>query len=365
MRMDRRGFLRQSSGILAGLPLVTGGFGQRLYANQVDGLSRQPEDISDRVLRKIAIGSCNRQNAPQSHWPIIGQDNPDLWIWLGDNIYADHTSISGRENEYRKLKDQAGYKEFRLKTPITGIWDDHDFASDNQGGAFSDKVASQKLFMDFMDLPDYHALRDQQGIYRSHIFGPIGQQTHLILLDVRFFRPNPLTRQSSLGEQQWEWLESQILSSQSDLMIITSGLHVTGRFTGFGLEGWNQFPEDRRRLYELLSQTDKPVLLLSGDRHMAEFATETLDSGKVIYEMMASGMTHSSNFAIPGVNRIGSIVGRKNYGLIQIDWSGNEPNLLLEIKSTERQETYSRLVPDFSGNQRFKSFSSTLTQQSR
>jgi hypothetical protein len=26
---------------------------------------------------------------PQDYWQNIGKTNPDLWIWLGDIIYAD------------------------------------------------------------------------------------------------------------------------------------------------------------------------------------------------------------------------------------------------------------------------------------
>ena len=37
----------------------------------------------------IAFGSCNHQNKEQSLWDDIVSEDPNLWIWLGDNIYAD------------------------------------------------------------------------------------------------------------------------------------------------------------------------------------------------------------------------------------------------------------------------------------
>ena len=38
---------------------------------------------------RIAIGSCNRQDLPQEYWSIIEKDSADIFVWGGDNIYAD------------------------------------------------------------------------------------------------------------------------------------------------------------------------------------------------------------------------------------------------------------------------------------
>ena len=40
-------------------------------------------------IQTIAFGSCNKQDKDQSFWSVIQAHNPDLWLWLGDNIYAD------------------------------------------------------------------------------------------------------------------------------------------------------------------------------------------------------------------------------------------------------------------------------------
>ena len=42
-----------------------------------------------QVLERIAFRSCNREWLPQPFWTPILETHPDLWIWLGDNIYAD------------------------------------------------------------------------------------------------------------------------------------------------------------------------------------------------------------------------------------------------------------------------------------
>lgn len=39
-----------------------------------------------KEVTKIAFGSCNKANVEQPLWPVIESTNPDLWIWMGDNV---------------------------------------------------------------------------------------------------------------------------------------------------------------------------------------------------------------------------------------------------------------------------------------
>jgi hypothetical protein len=43
------------------------------------------EDIQ-RPLERVAFGSCNDQSFPQPLWPTIAAHEPDLWLWMGDNV---------------------------------------------------------------------------------------------------------------------------------------------------------------------------------------------------------------------------------------------------------------------------------------
>ena len=53
--------------------------------------------MTSKPLEVIAFSSCNRDEVPQPLWPVIAEENPDLWIWAGDNIYADwHERLTGK-----------------------------------------------------------------------------------------------------------------------------------------------------------------------------------------------------------------------------------------------------------------------------
>ncbi len=40
-------------------------------------------------ISRIAFGSCAGQDQPQPIWEAVLAQDPQLWIWAGDNIYGD------------------------------------------------------------------------------------------------------------------------------------------------------------------------------------------------------------------------------------------------------------------------------------
>ena len=48
-----------------------------------------PHPALDRPLTRIAFGSCAKQSKEQPIWDAINAAEPDLFVFLGDNIYAD------------------------------------------------------------------------------------------------------------------------------------------------------------------------------------------------------------------------------------------------------------------------------------
>lgn len=331
--MERRTFLRNSSLAAAGLFLP-----KRLRAEEPAITSNADALIAleGKALRSIAFGSCNNTAKDLSYWSLIHQDRPDLWIWMGDNIYADLTSLKERERRYHFLKTFPLYQEFRAHTPIIGTWDDHDYGYNNSSGSFWSREESQQLFCDFMDIDKDSEIRVQDGVYQSYSFGPTGQRTQVILLDLRYNMNNKLSHRVLLGEAQWQWFENLLRGSRADLLVIGSSLNVTSDIALLGLEGWAGYPGERKRLYETLAMTDVPTILLSGDRHFAELYRVTLPSGKVVHEAMSSGLTHSLGVTLPHPGRISPTIGRKNYAVLQIDWTAIGPIVTMQIKSCER-----------------------------
>ncbi len=338
--MDRRRFVGQGALGLASA-LMMG----RLKADEVPaGPLAVP---SEKPLRCLAFGSCNRSELDQSYWKRIAAEQPDLWVWLGDNIYADTASTAIRQKYYRELFKNPYYASFRQACPVVGTWDDHDYAWDNHDGRYELKDESKAALLEFLEVPNDHPVWGHQGVYQSYALGPKGQQTQLILLDLRYNMDRQKQQKELLGDLQWAWLEQELRASTADLLIIGSSLNVLAPTQGFGLEGWQGFGAERQRLMSLLAEIGKPTVLLSGDRHFAEIAQTRLENGLPVYEIMSSGLTHAVGVKLPHKGRIGEMVGYKNFGLVHIDWESGAPRVMLEIRSTERKESYLAIQTPF------------------
>lgn len=79
----------------------------------------------------IAFGSCNAHNRDQSIWKSIVDAKPDIFVWLGDVVYADTsifpliwtaTPIEKMQGKLEAQKNSALYSQLRESTPIVGVW---------------------------------------------------------------------------------------------------------------------------------------------------------------------------------------------------------------------------------------------------
>ncbi len=281
---------------------------------------------AEKALERIAFGSCNRQFLPQPLWTPISAFQPQLWIWLGDNIYGDTDDMKVLAEKWALQKDHPGYKELRATCPIIGIWDDHDYGRNDAGFEYPMKRESQKLLLDFLDEPSNSPRRSRSGIYDVRRFGPPEREVCVILLDTRSFRAARRSGGDILGEAQWLWLAETLRNSKSQIHLICSSSQVLP--TEHKYEKWADYPDSRKRLFELIKSTKKPgVFFLSGDRHVGEISRIDLGSPIApVYEITSSGLTHfrDSLFGEPNQLRVGSQFAGLNFGTAEIDWQNQK-----------------------------------------
>ncbi|MEM9831691.1 MAG: alkaline phosphatase D family protein [Bacteroidota bacterium] len=290
-----------------------------------------------QVLTTIAFGSCNKTTEPQPLWSEIIDQQPDLWVWLGDNIYGDTTDMAVMRQEYQKQFQQTDYQKLLSVAPVIGVWDDHDYGINDGGKLFAQKAASRDLMLEFLQVDSSRPVWQREGGYQSYTFGPEGQRVKIILLDTRYFRdtlmessvegvrysPNP--QGDMLGEAQWAWLTEELNSSDAQFNIIGSSIQVIHEEHGF--EKWANFPESHQRLYDLIADSGaEGVVLLSGDRHIGEISRLKLEQMPYsLYDITSSGLTHVYEEADEeNRHRVSDLVTSLNYGLIQIDWESQE-----------------------------------------
>src|SRR5262245_4013852 len=62
----------------------------------------------EKAVTRIAFGSCNHQDRPQTIWEPLLRTNPELFLFLGDNVYADTFDMDELRKTYAQLGDTPG-----------------------------------------------------------------------------------------------------------------------------------------------------------------------------------------------------------------------------------------------------------------
>ncbi len=301
-------------------------------------------------LMTIAFGSCNKLQLPQNMWPAVAANKPDLWIWLGDIIYADTSDPRILSAMYKQLKSSPEYKKLTVKTPVVGVYDDHDYGVNDGGKGHPGKKHSQKILMDFLSVPKNSPLRKQEGSYQSYTFGKGEHRVKVIVMDTRYFRdtliPNPTKHPrffpnmegDMLGETQWKWLEKELKNNPANLTILCSSVQVIA--DDHPQEKWGNFPNARKRLLKLIVETKpKNLLILSGDRHMAEISKMDLTGLPYpLYDFTSSGLTHQRKGETE-INkfRVGDMIVKRNFGMLKIIWNGSKPTVSMQVHGLDNE----------------------------
>lgn len=307
----------------------------------------------------IAFGSCANQNRPQPIWDAVLANAPDLFVFLGDNVYADTDDMAVLRAAYARLAAQPGFQRLRAQVPVVATWDDHDYGFNDIGAEHVAKEGSKQVFLDFFGEPAQSERRTRPGgIFTSYLMGESGRRVQIILLDTRWDR-SPLNRVSDteydarrrvnvgpytasadpearlLGEDQWRWLADQ-LQQPADLRIVATSIPFLQEGTGW--EIWANFPAERQRLLDLIDKTEASgVIFITGDTHRAQVSRLASGTPYPLWEINSSGLTENVDPArvAPDVNRLGDYFVGDNFGLIRIDWTEPDPVIILEIRGED------------------------------
>lgn len=322
---------------------------------------------ADQALTRIAFGSCAKEGKKQPIWEAVNAAQPELFIFLGDNVYLDTRDPDVMAEKYQRLANQPGFQTLKAQTPLVAIWDDHDFGENDAGANYPMKEASRQAFLKFWEEPSDSPRWSRQGIFTSYIFGPPGRRVQVILPDLRWNRTpilvdprwgdeagyerwakkqdgskgpvpgpyirNPDPQATQLGAEQWEWLEAQ-LREPADVRIIGSSLQVLADFPGW--EGWINFPHDQQRLIGLIRDTGaKNVVFISGDTHYGELSKLDVNVPYPLYDLTSSGLTEVWKVPVPNALRQGGIFRQANFGRIDIDWNARALEMSLRDEQGE------------------------------
>ena len=244
----------------------------------------------------LAYGSCHHQSKPAPALLTIASTKPDVFAWLGDNLYNDYSvssdfcepiscgtwpealhsrgqawileqlarraprlaarvarrrvrqhnkragsrDIEALQRNYATLGGKYEFQALRSAVPRQiATWDDHDFCRNGAGSTCPHASTSRALFLSFWRGANATAARGQRGgVYEGYMYSVPGGTVQVLLLDLRTWRsdhlyPSPHDAGGCVSSAS-EGLDCGYCAQPAGAMLL-------------GEEQWNWLAEEMRR----------------------------------------------------------------------------------------------------------------------
>lgn len=330
---------------LAGLEPGTSYYYRVLVQGEVDRYSR---DLPVHTLRtapegpakfRLAMGSCARfgLDRRQPIWRVVAEREPDLFFWMGDNMYGDALDPDILAEEYRRQRDLADFQPVMARVPQLAIWDDHDFGLNDYHGGHPAKAEALRVFRAYW--PNGSAgTAEAPGVYFQYRYGGVD----FFMLDCRYHRsPNEAKDgpdKTMLGKEQLAWLIDGLRESEAPFKVLVCGSGWTLQKGPTG-DSWAGFAHEREELFgTIMREKIGGVVLMSGDTHLGELNVihASTPGGYDLYDLVSSPLAQRPN------TKIRAMVGDEervrpgyplspNVGIADFDMTGEDPVLRFNL----------------------------------
>lgn len=299
---------------------------------------------------RMMYGSCARVSADpvQPIWKVVAAQAPDLFAWVGDNIYGDSLRAETLAEEYRHQRMLPLVLPVLRGVPQLAVWDDHDYGLNDHDGTHPGKAEALAVFRRYWPNPAF-GLAETPGVFFEYHYGGVD----FFFIDCRYHRtPNDAPDgpdKTLLGAGQRAWLEGALRASRAPFKVIVSGSGWTAA-KGPGGDSWAAFLHERDAFFDFIRDAEIPgVVLLSGDTHCGELNCVPWSGrgGYDLYDLV------SSPLAQPGsVNwlrrtpeqRLRPGFSQPNVGQIDFDLTADPPTLTFTLLGEDGQDAWEPLV---------------------
>ncbi|WP_326525140.1 alkaline phosphatase D family protein [Sphingomonas sp.] len=316
------------------------------YRIRTDGIGDRNQPLpfrvrtapADRRPLRIAFGSCARVqlDAVQPVFEAIRQMEPDLFLWLGDNIYADSDTEAAFTDLYARQRSVASLQPLLRSVPQLAIWDDHDFGFNDSDGTSPVKPMTLKLFDRWWANPA-GGTADTPGVFFRYSFGPVD----IFMLDGRYHRDPPKVpngpAKTMLGAGQKAWLKRELKASKAVFKILASSTGWSRAESGG--DSWAMYLDERDEILNFIRDNRITGCFgISGDVHMGEMnCVPWGDKGSYdFYDLVSSGLAQMLNPRFvdqtPEVRLRAPWVGSANFGILDFRFDP-EPVVEMSVRN--------------------------------
>ena len=268
-------------------------------------------------------------------WNTIGSIDPRALLLLGDNVYIDDPETPEMQRfHYYRRQSQPEWMKLAKQVPIYGIWDDHDFTTnDGWGGPDIEKPKWKRevweIFKENYDNPYYGGGEKQPGCWFDFWIGKV----HFILIDGRYYRESPKGESPSmLGTAQLKWLK-KTLKKPATFTVFCTNVPITPKVKPGSKDTWDGFDSERQQIFGYIAEEKIPgVVILSADRHRSDaYKIDTNIEGMYpLYEWQSSRLTNQHvhgliKHSLFGYNE------KQSFGRVDFDLKSNDPTVKYTI----------------------------------
>ncbi len=300
------------------------------------------------------VGSCAglgaATDAKEDIFPQMASENAEFMLWLGDMVYLPSSNLDTfvafdtylRYTTLSPKRNQLYQSFFHF-----GMWDDHDYSSNNGTADYADKKYTTRLFKTWLPSPGYEHPGSTGGIQNTFKYRDI----EFFNTDVRYYK----TYNDHLGDEQLDWLKQKLLQSNAAFKFIQFGTPVLDTRTVKDTETSLWQTGERAELFDFIYTNNiEGVVFLSGDLHRSHFIKHNpgCNSTYPFYEFMSSPL--SSGQSSGSVVYAGAFYedNTRSYGKISI--TGPAGNRICQI---ENRDINGNVLASFSINENELKFS--------
>lgn len=314
----------------------------------------------------VAMGSCLYINDKKYDRPgepygtgteilkEIYRQDPDIMLWLGDNVYYREPDFYSKPRMDYRYKDARNTPEMQplLAGAINlATWDDHDYGPNNSDRSYRMRKQSLDIFKRYWANPSY-GISDTKGVFTKYKYSDV----EFFFMDDRYHRaPNRLDSDDKdfFGEAQLQWLKDSLVGSSATFKIIVVGNQVTNRM--HESESLYAFGAEYDELMNFLQNEEIPgVLFISGDRHFTELLKTERGRDYSIYEFTSSPLSsgtygsldESEEFANPQRVEGTLVFEDQNFGMIKVTGEKNSRKLILQTFGSEGNKLWEYMISE-------------------
>ncbi|MGB1259081.1 MAG: alkaline phosphatase D family protein [Akkermansiaceae bacterium] len=249
---------------------------------------------------RMVLTSCMRADRPQTSWPVLLAQKPDLHLTMGDTHYADTTNPKVQWRHHLRYRRMPEFSEVLRNVPTYSIWDDHDYGPNNSDGTARGKENSLQGWNQFWANPKAGTAKTP-GAFYTFTRGDV----QFFVVDGRYHRSpdkHPDDDQKRmLGDAQFSWLLSGLKKSTAKFKVITSGSTLRHSRS----DGWAIYTFSRHRLFDAIKENRiGGVVYTSGDIHtsLVSIHPESKRVGYPLIEVISSGIANSKSLSFATVD---------------------------------------------------------------